>query len=95
MKQPLFAVPPPRRARVKTASRVRSLKLYLFRCGLKQNNLSFTVGKSISQVRTPAVSNIGKLNQTGKGDSKVIDELNHQVFVRIECQVRARSGNGS
>ncbi|XP_026494474.1 microtubule-associated protein RP/EB family member 1 isoform X1 [Vanessa tameamea] len=37
-----------------------------------------TIGKANSTVRSPPV-NLSRINQTGKGDSKVIDELNHQI----------------
>lgn len=38
----------------------------------------FAVGKAPTTVRSPPV-NLARINQTGKGDSKVIDELNLQV----------------
>lgn len=38
----------------------------------------FPVGKAPTAVRSPPV-NLARINQTGKGDSKVIDELNLQV----------------
>ncbi|CAH2089611.1 unnamed protein product [Euphydryas editha] len=37
-----------------------------------------TIGKANSTVRSPPV-NLSRINQTGKGDSKVIDELNLQI----------------
>ncbi|XP_028174938.1 microtubule-associated protein RP/EB family member 1 isoform X1 [Ostrinia nubilalis] len=37
-----------------------------------------TIGKANSTVRSPPV-NLSRLNQSAKGDSKVLDELNHQV----------------
>lgn len=37
-----------------------------------------TIGKANSTVRSPPV-NLSRLNQSAKGDSKVIDELNHQL----------------
>ncbi|XP_045452455.1 microtubule-associated protein RP/EB family member 1 [Melitaea cinxia] len=37
-----------------------------------------TIGKANSTVRSPPV-NLSRINQTGKGDSKIIDELNHQI----------------
>lgn len=37
-----------------------------------------TIVKANSTVRSPPV-NLARINQTGKGDSKVIDELNHQI----------------
>ncbi|KAL0820574.1 hypothetical protein ABMA28_006420 [Loxostege sticticalis] len=36
------------------------------------------IGKANSTVRSPPV-NLSRLNQSAKGDSKVLDELNHQV----------------
>ncbi|XP_031765710.1 microtubule-associated protein RP/EB family member 1 isoform X2 [Galleria mellonella] len=36
------------------------------------------IGKANSTVRSPPV-NLSRLNQSGKGDSKLLDELNHQV----------------
>lgn len=38
----------------------------------------FVVGKAPAAVRSPPV-NLSRINQSGKGDSKVIDELNLQV----------------
>ncbi|XP_053615006.1 microtubule-associated protein RP/EB family member 1 isoform X1 [Plodia interpunctella] len=37
-----------------------------------------TIGKANSTVRSPPV-NLSRLNQSGKGDSKLLDDLNHQV----------------
>ncbi|XP_053615008.1 microtubule-associated protein RP/EB family member 1 isoform X2 [Plodia interpunctella] len=36
------------------------------------------IGKANSTVRSPPV-NLSRLNQSGKGDSKLLDDLNHQV----------------
>lgn len=38
----------------------------------------FTVGKANSTVRSPPV-NLSRINQSAKGDSKVLDELTLQV----------------
>lgn len=40
----------------------------------------FTVVKATSTLKSPPV-NLVRANQIGKGDSKVIDELTHQVSV--------------
>ncbi|CAH2984482.1 unnamed protein product [Chilo suppressalis] len=37
-----------------------------------------TIGKANSTIRSPPV-NLSRLNQSAKGDSKILDELNHQV----------------
>ncbi|CAH0590196.1 unnamed protein product [Chrysodeixis includens] len=37
-----------------------------------------SIGKANSTVRSPPV-NLSRINQSAKGDSKVIDELNHQI----------------
>ncbi|XP_013187676.1 microtubule-associated protein RP/EB family member 1 [Amyelois transitella] len=37
-----------------------------------------TIGKANSTVRSPPV-NLSRLNQSGKGDAKLLDDLNHQV----------------
>ncbi|KAH9642497.1 hypothetical protein HF086_008907 [Spodoptera exigua] len=37
-----------------------------------------SIGKANSTVRSPPV-NLARINQSAKGDSKVIDELNHQI----------------
>lgn len=41
----------------------------------------FIVGKTNNTVRSPPV-NLARLNQSPKGDSKAVDELNHQVIFK-------------
>lgn len=54
--------------RLKICTNKRKLKLFFL-----------TVGKANSAVRSPPV-NLSRLNQSAKGDSKALDELNLQVI---------------
>ncbi|XP_049877030.1 microtubule-associated protein RP/EB family member 1 isoform X4 [Pectinophora gossypiella] len=62
---PLCAVPPPRVQPAAAARRAAPLH-------------TSGIGKANSTVRSPPV-NLQRLNQSAKGDTKLIDELNHQI----------------